>query len=458
MTAYELEKLAFSDDTVIYHAIDLYGLSNEMSRYGFFPKIVTFPITGQHGSVLRDAKIFEPEAKTIYPIMAVYNKKLKRQFLNSYSKKTIITTSPFVTYKNHFKIKKSFNAKGTIYFPEHSSNVMDIDNNVNDLIEKVNSLSDEFKPVTFCFHFIDIRLGYHKPYLAAGFNCVTAGHYKDPLFMKRFYDILKNYKYAMGNSIGSHTFYAVDMGIPYSLNGDKPTKMYIHGKLYSWERYKQEYLTKYYPVMERAFAGLQTTITDEQAYFARENLGVGQGIGRLSLAFYLYIAYIIYIFKIFPSKVKNLKHFLADSFNKMWLVLKKRMITPIFEKFFIQIKGLKKAVNKPAIIPFHDRIYLYKRFRNKKLNVYCNNTDSEMQFIKKALHNQSAVDINKNKQNSYDLAVLKLDSIEFFNKTEYTASQYVLLLKQPFICKSDTYSGMRVVFKNTNNTCFIFNV
>jgi len=41
-----------------------------------------------------------------------------------------------------------------------------------------------------------------------------------------FYAELKSVKYALSNTIGSHTFYSVDLGIPFSLIGKEPTYIF----------------------------------------------------------------------------------------------------------------------------------------------------------------------------------------------------------------------------------------
>jgi hypothetical protein len=41
-------------------------------------------------------------------------------------------------------------------------------------------------------------------------------------FVKNFYDILSSHKYATSNEVGSYTFYAIDLKIPFFLTGEAP--------------------------------------------------------------------------------------------------------------------------------------------------------------------------------------------------------------------------------------------
>src|SRR5690606_30486822 len=80
------------------------------------------------------------------------------------------------------------------------------------------------KPVTICLHFVDVLKGKHRLFEEAGFRCVTAGHMFNKDFISNFYKIVTNFKYSLSNDIGSHTFYSIELVIPFSLMGD-PAKV-----------------------------------------------------------------------------------------------------------------------------------------------------------------------------------------------------------------------------------------
>ena len=91
-------------------------------------------------------------------------------------------------------------------------------NKVQNYIQKIKSLPKIYHPVCVCMHVNDIRFtGFYKYYLEAGIPVYTAGNEADVRFVKRFYNIIKHFKYTMAPEIGSACLYSVDLGIPFAI-------------------------------------------------------------------------------------------------------------------------------------------------------------------------------------------------------------------------------------------------
>jgi hypothetical protein len=97
------------------------------------------------------------------------------------------------------------------------------------LARKLVDLDEEYQPVTICLYWKDYLMGRAEPFMDHGLPVVSAGHFYDQSFLKRFYEICACHEYAAGNSIGSHIFLSVASGcsyfhvdgIDYELTGNK---------------------------------------------------------------------------------------------------------------------------------------------------------------------------------------------------------------------------------------------
>lgn len=73
-------------------------------------------------------------------------------------------------------------------------------------------LPAHLQPVTICLHAHDLGKGRDAPFTKAGFPVVTAGDPTDDAFPDRRYDLLRRHRFSASNSVGSYTFYSIEMG------------------------------------------------------------------------------------------------------------------------------------------------------------------------------------------------------------------------------------------------------
>ncbi len=67
----------------------------------------------------------------------------------------------------------------------------------------------------------DVNTGHAKNYIEHGFECVTAGHIYDPLFLSRLKSIIEVSTITMSNALGTHLGYCVFMNKPHFIVEDK---------------------------------------------------------------------------------------------------------------------------------------------------------------------------------------------------------------------------------------------
>ena len=122
-----------------------------------------------------------------------------------------------------YKITQKPNAKGTVAFPSHSTYDVKSQFSIKDYCKTLKKLPKAFQPITICLFWLDYIDPKTEIYRKNGFCVVTAGpKLGNSLdFVKNFYSILSSHKYATSNDIGSYTYYAIDLGIPFFLVGQK---------------------------------------------------------------------------------------------------------------------------------------------------------------------------------------------------------------------------------------------
>lgn len=279
-----------------YPVSNIYGLGKYIKKYGFYPNRLPLCVYTDHGVALSET-IPPHELDNDAPYMLKHSPYLVKVFRNISKKPCFTMFSPFVFYRRKNKIIQSEDAEGTIIFPAHSTPEIDDLTDWEKYIGELNMLPPYFKPLTICLHATDIRKGIHKYFLQNGFKVKTAGNPCDTRFTERFYDILRHHKRALSNLMGSYGFYAVEMGIPFSLYGEGP-HYYNHTDLNIESGHYISYLkSKRYQCAVNLFTGFQERVTVKQKKFVEYELGLTEGTGRLKLSYVLYKSFILYFRK-----------------------------------------------------------------------------------------------------------------------------------------------------------------
>ena len=136
---------------------------------------------------------------------------------------------PWIAFRKKHGIWPRETVSGTLVFVPHGdftyeSEYFDIDAYVKFL----SLLPQEFHPFVFCLHAHDIKEDYGRKIHKLGFSVVTVGNSLHPRYVRRFYGILKNFKYATSTRIGSQLFYCHEFGVKYFLlDQDKEFRRYF---------------------------------------------------------------------------------------------------------------------------------------------------------------------------------------------------------------------------------------
>ncbi|MCZ2207370.1 hypothetical protein [Cylindrospermopsis raciborskii] len=143
----------------------------------------------------------------------VYSEALKKT--NIY-KEIVVSASPFLYLLKLVKANSdSFEKRGTIFFPSHSTHHIIANTSFELLASKLDSLGEEYRPITVCIYWRDFNLGHHLPFEKRGFKIVSSGHMYDPEFLFRFYHLCSLHKYSCANDYGTAILYSIKSGCSY---------------------------------------------------------------------------------------------------------------------------------------------------------------------------------------------------------------------------------------------------
>lgn len=278
-----------------YWTAEVYSFGKYIRQYGRFPSFLPLCIFTDHGAGSIDYPA-KHEIESDAPCQFYHSPKTFTEWKKISTKSCYVLYSPFVFYRRKNRIERATDAKGTIAFPAHTTTVIEDASDIEIYIKQLLELPQEFQPVSVCLHMHDIRKGRHKIFLKHKIPVYTAGDGNDYRFCERFYNILKKFRYATSNMVGSYLYYSVEMGIPFSIYGNK--QIFINSgdpnvPLGEYDPYKE------FPSYRKAydmFNGLYTEIMQEQREIVETDLGLRDGISRAKMAYVLYSSFIKWAF------------------------------------------------------------------------------------------------------------------------------------------------------------------
>lgn len=275
-----------------YWVNESYSLGYWLKNYGYYPEHWPLYTYMDHGTAPNDT-IQAHELETNAPLIFKFSPRMVKAYKKISRKPVYNVMNPTIHCRKTNKIEKSPDAQGTLFFPAHSTEVIDDETDWDTFITGLDNIPEQFKPLDICLHMTDVVKGLDKIFEARGYKVLTAGNISVNEFVENFYSILRNYKYSMSNLMGSYAFYSVEMGIPFSLFGPEPL-YYNRGEKNvesgAYTSYKQQ------PTYQKAlvlFKGFYAKITPEQKEFVEYELGINHSISRAWAAFLLYKTYLL---------------------------------------------------------------------------------------------------------------------------------------------------------------------
>jgi len=270
------------DRTALFDEDRKYSLNRIIRLIAGFPEDRPLPCRYEHGHTPFDDRPVN-DLRSKKRLMLVYNKRRLDTWQRYSKKKAVIIGSPFAQYRRLKNLYRVEEPCGTVAFPFHSTASVHSVFDREEYSRKLSELPSAFRPIKICVHEHDLQCGFEKIYREQGFEVLTAGVREKPDFVDKFYEILRNCKYATSNAFGSYLFYAVEMGIPFFIYGPE-----AHGRQLNNKGVPGELIWikdhKYGEYIENLFSTYPNVeITEEQRDAVEQEVGVEDAIAPKEL-------------------------------------------------------------------------------------------------------------------------------------------------------------------------------
>lgn len=275
-------------DLVKTKAIEKYGFATVIRSFYSLPCWMPLRIKSQHGVCLWQ-EIPPSELAANERVMLVFSKRWLNIWKKAKTKKLVLgLPNPFILYKRAFNVRQHAKASGSVFFYAHStaSDFGEVDN--ASIIQLLREIPSDFGECVIAMHYVDMLRGEYREFLDAGFKVFCAGHYSDSQFVVRFYDMLSSRKYALSNAIGSHYFYCVEHGLPFSYVGFAPKYKNVGYDASVWQAVERA--RKHVSGAYQLTPGFVREISAEQLKSVEYELGAGLHVSRNKFYFVLLYA------------------------------------------------------------------------------------------------------------------------------------------------------------------------
>lgn len=275
---------------------ECYGMGKIIRTMGFYPQNWPLYVATDHGPSQRDIPT-KLEFETEFPVMFYHSDRLVKEWKKQSSKRCFSFLAPFVFYRRKKAISQLVSAKGTLAFPCHSTELIDVRQDIEAYINDLKNLPEEYQPVEVCLYYQDVEKGLYKEFEKHGFEVHTAGHIYDAAFVDEFYELVRRFKFATSNHLGSYAFYCTEMEIPFFLYGESPL-MDNKGDLNCLDGVYDPIKTFcQFAKATEMFRERLSKVSELQIKFVNKELGIVGGASRLKLTLMIYYALFYWFFR-----------------------------------------------------------------------------------------------------------------------------------------------------------------
>lgn len=253
---------------------DWYGHAKTFKKFLGLPETYQFKFIIEHGLHLVN-KVLDNEFSSNLPSCLTHSK-FRADIIEKHHKKAFIT-GPYIHYAQSFYSEEKINAekkrlgKNIVVFPGHSISYLIASYDNDWLINKIKQVAKDFDSIRICLYWADIQLGLHKYYQDLGFECVTAGHVLDPLFLPRLKSIIEISDLTISNNPATHVSYSTYLNKPHIIFRKNP-KIIASKK---WVKsIRSVWASKPYQDILDGFSKVTFKITPKQRQIADKYFGI----------------------------------------------------------------------------------------------------------------------------------------------------------------------------------------
>jgi FkbM family methyltransferase len=275
-----------------YWECEVYGFGKWIRRYGYYPSWLPLYINTDHAPSQADQPNPAHLQTTAY-CQFYHSPRLVEQWTGS--KPCYTLHSPFVFCRKQKGIELRADRKGTIVFPAHSTHHVAVEKDWHGYIRQLLALPEQYQPIAACIYYLDVQKGLHKIFESYGIPVFSAGHWLDPQFAERFYQIISQYRYASSDLLGSYVFYCTEMGLPFFLYPTETDLKLVNNGDPNIPLGEYKFENNQVRKSKVLFGKPVDEVTEEQMAFVRYELGLTQATSRYKMALILYRALLHHI-------------------------------------------------------------------------------------------------------------------------------------------------------------------
>lgn len=210
----------------IYPPNDFYGHATILKQYSKIPSGYQIKASIEHGIYFNDWA-WNVDLRANLPAIFT-SSKYRLKILKSKTAKALFAIGPILHYAPHYLNESSLNnekkriGENLLVFAGHSTHWVDCNYDIEKLCQLIKEIGKDFDTIRICLYWKDVLRGHAEYYLKEGFECVTAGHMFDPLFLPRLKSIIELATLTASNILGTHIGYCILMGKPHYYYEDQP--------------------------------------------------------------------------------------------------------------------------------------------------------------------------------------------------------------------------------------------
>lgn len=273
---------------------DFYGHAAVLKQYCGLNRDVSLKASIEHALFFNDYA-WEVELQCDLPAILVTSS-LRFAPLRKRTKKAIFAIGPLILYAPHALSSETLDAerkrlgKSLLVMPSHSTHHITAQYDINGYRRYLERAGREFDSVRVCLYWKDVLLGRDVPYREAGFECVTAGHMFDPLFLPRLRSIIESASVVTSNVCGTHVGLCVALHRPHVIAHQAPKDVTAEQTSDIQRDFDAgEYESPQFREVEQAFSAWTDTISARQADIVNRYWGLEEKRTREELRMILRI-------------------------------------------------------------------------------------------------------------------------------------------------------------------------
>jgi predicted SAM-dependent methyltransferase/tetratricopeptide (TPR) repeat protein len=275
---YELSKDRPLSTPEIHLSNDYYGHAHLLKQYVNLSPNHQIKASIEHGVGIFD-NVWDNDVKVnlpaiLYPSSSRHHVFKKRTNKALFAIGSIISYAPSFLDREAFEQEKKSIGRNLLALPAHSTHWILSQYSIHEYCSFLEELGKDFDSVRVCLGWKDILRGQAEEFMKHGFECVTAGHMYDPLFLPRLRSIIELATVTTSNLRGTHVGYCILLGKSHYLSHKHIDVSCEKEEMLAISDYRND--SQAFQEILRACGEFREDVTPEQKAIAEKYWGTGE--------------------------------------------------------------------------------------------------------------------------------------------------------------------------------------